>query len=65
MKTYKLKGLDMYVTNCASKKDAVFFCLMKRIGITVDNLVETDLKVDREQIGEILTEAELAPYLEN
>ena len=64
MKTYKLKGLDIYVANTFSKEDAVVVCLINKIGITVNDLVETDYKVDRYIVAELIrSESELLNIL--
>ena len=65
MKTYKLKGLDIYVANTFSKEDAVVVCLINKIGITVNDLVETDYKVDRDIVAELIrSESELLNILD-
>ena len=65
MKTYKLKGLDIYVANTFSKEDAVVVFLINKIGITVNDLVETDYKVDRDIVSELIrSESELLNILD-
>jgi len=65
MKTYKLKGLDIYIANVFSKEDAVIVCLINKIGITVNDLVETDYKVDRNIVAELIrSESELLNMLD-
>jgi len=46
MKTYKLKELDIYIANVFSKTDAVFVARLNSIGVTEDDIEETDLNVN-------------------
>lgn len=52
MKTYKLKGLDYY-TVAFSKEDAVGIFWLDSIGVTENDLIETDIKPNREAIGKV------------
>ena len=36
LKTYKLKGLDMYIVNVESKDIAIVLCLLNKIAVTAD-----------------------------
>ena len=48
MKTYKLKGIDIYIVNVFSIEEAVKICWLNKIGVISENLELCDFKVDRE-----------------
>lgn len=48
MKTYKLNGMDIYIVNVFSKKEAVAIALINKIGLTEENLTAIDYEVDRD-----------------
>ena len=57
MKTYKLNGLEYYT--CAfSKNDACLTFLANKIGVTVDNIIETDITPNRDAIGKVFKSLE-------
>jgi len=65
MKTYKLKGLDIYCVNVFSIEEAALICRINNIGVTENDLVEVAYKVDRDIIAEIIrSESELLQILE-
>jgi len=45
LSTYKLKGLDKYIVNVESKEVAAIVCLQHRIGVTPQDIEETDINV--------------------
>jgi len=63
-KVFKLKGLDYFVIGVTDKNSAVIVALANRIGITENDLVETDykLKPDVRPIV-VRSEEELLTYL--
>ena len=64
MKVFKLDGVDIYVV-AFSRKEAVILCLLERIGIIEENLIETTITVDREAIGQVFRSyEELSSYIE-
>jgi hypothetical protein len=64
MKVYQLKGLEIYVV-AFSKADAMMLCLYDRIGVTTDDIMETDIIVDREAIGQVFRSYEsLSKYID-
>lgn len=52
MKTYKLEGLEYY-TVAFSKEEAVSIFWLHSIGITEKNLIETNIKPNRDAIGKV------------
>ena len=48
MKTYKLKGVDIYIVNVFSIGEAVIIALKNKIGVTEENLELCSFEVDRE-----------------
>lgn len=52
MKVYKLNGLEKY-TVAFSKEDAVFIFILSGMGITVKNVIETDIKPNRDAVGSV------------
>lgn len=52
MKTYQLNGLDIY-TVAFNKKDAVMVFLANKIGVTEQNITETDITPNRNAIGKV------------
>lgn len=57
MKTYKLNGLEIY-TVAFSKKDAVLLFLANKIGVTEENVIETDIQSNRDAIGKVFRSLE-------
>lgn len=57
MKTYKLNGLEIY-TVAFSKKDAVLVFLANKIGVTEQNITETDIQPNRNAIGKVFRSLE-------
>lgn len=57
MKTYKLSGLEIY-TVAFNKKDAVLVFLANKIGVTEENVIETDIQPNRDAIGKIFRSLE-------
>lgn len=57
MKVYKLDALEYY-TVAFSKEDAVFIFLLNNIGVTINNLVETEFAPNRDAIGKLFTSLE-------
>lgn len=57
MKTYKLNGLEIY-TVAFSKKDAVLVFLANKIGVTEQNITETDIQPNRDAIGKVFRSLE-------
>jgi hypothetical protein len=57
MKTYKLNGLEYYT--CASNKaDACGVFWVNKIGVTHDDIVETDIPPNRDAIGKVFKSLE-------
>ena len=54
IKTYQLKGMDFYAV-ANSKQGAVMIFLENRIGITENNLIETDIKTGSNSFGKFFT----------
>jgi hypothetical protein len=52
MKTYKLNGLEIY-TVAFSKKDATLVFIANKMGITEENITETDIEPNRDAIGKV------------
>lgn len=59
LKTYKLKGLDKYVVNVESKTVAVIKCIVTKIGVTENDLEETELEVPINYIACFMTLQEI------
>lgn len=57
MKTYKLNELEIY-TVAFSKKDAVLVFLANKIGVTEENVIETDIQSNRDAIGKVFRSLE-------
>lgn len=57
MKVYKLKELEYY-TVAFSKGEAVTLFWKNNIGVTVDNIEETDITPNREAIGSVFKNLE-------
>lgn len=57
MKVYKLKGIDYY-TVAFSKEDAIVIFYLNKIGVTVENIEETNLTPDRNKIGKFFKSLE-------
>ena len=57
MKTYKLNGLEIY-TVAFSKKDAVLVFLANKMGVTEENVTETDIQPNRDAIGKVFRSLE-------
>lgn len=57
MKTYKLNNLEIY-TVAFNKEDAVLVFLTNRIGVTVENVVKTDIEPNRDAIGKVFRNLE-------
>ena len=57
MKTYKLNGLEIY-TVAFTKKDAVLIFLSNKIGVTEENITETDIQPNRDAIGKVFRSLE-------
>lgn len=57
MKTYKLNGLEIY-TVAFNKKDAVLTFLANKIGVTEENVTETDVQPNRDAIGKVFRSLE-------
>ena len=55
MKVYQLFGLEMY-TVAYSKEDAVWFFILNSIGVTQDNVVETNLHPNGEFLGKVFND---------
>jgi hypothetical protein len=57
MKTYKLNGLEYYT--CAfNKQDACVVFLVNKIGVTHDDIVETDIAPNRDAVGKVFKSLE-------
>lgn len=52
MKTYKLKELEIY-TIAFSKRDAMCVFIVHKIGVTEENIMETDIPPNRDAIGKV------------
>lgn len=52
MKVYQLSGLEMY-TVAFSKEDAVWYFILNSIGVTQDNVIETNITPNSEFIGKV------------
>lgn len=52
MKTYQLNGLEIYVV-AFSKQDAVSVFWANKIGVTQDDVIETDIEPNRDAIGKV------------
>lgn len=57
MKTYKLNGLEIY-TVAFDKKDAVIIFLANKIGVTEEDVIETDIEPNRDAIGKVFRSLE-------
>lgn len=57
MKTYKLKGLEYYMS-AFSIEDAVILFLANNIGVTAANIEETDIEPNRDAIGRVFMSLE-------
>lgn len=57
MKTYKLNGIEYY-TVAFNKKDAMCTYLLNSIGVTTDDIIETDIEPNRDAIGKVFTSLE-------
>lgn len=52
MKTYQLKGLEYFF--CAfSKSDVIAVCWLSGIGVTENDVVETDITPNRDAVGRV------------
>ena len=49
---FNIKGTTYYVV-AFNKNDAVAVCLINKIGIVRDNLIEVDIQVDDEAMGKV------------
>jgi hypothetical protein len=62
MKTYQLNGLN-YFTVAFSKKDAVAIFWLNNIGVTEENIIETDIPPNRDAVGKVFkNKQELLDY---
>ena len=57
MKTYKLNGLEIY-TVAFSKKDAVLVFFANKMGVTEENIIETDIQPNRDALGKVFRSLE-------
>ena len=57
MKTYKLNNLEIY-TVAFNKEDALLIFLANKIGVTTENIVETDIEPNRDAIGKVFRNLE-------
>lgn len=63
MKTYKLNGLEIY-TVAFSKEDAVSVFLANKIGVTINNVIETDIEPNRDAVGKVFKSLEELTFFE-
>lgn len=57
MKTYKLKELEIY-TVAFDKQDAVIVFLVNKIGVTEEDVIETDIEPNRDAVGKVFRSLE-------
>ena len=57
MKTYKLDGLEYY-TVAFSKVDACIIFIANRIGVTPEDIIETDIEPNRDAVGRVFKSLE-------
>jgi hypothetical protein len=66
MEVYKLKGVDYYIGNVFSKKEAHYIAIINKRLISVDDLELTTIQLDRGQMGNVYRSyEEIEPYIEN
>ena len=65
LKTYKVKGLDMYITNVESKDIAIVLCLLNKIVVTENDLEETEFQVPENYIQYFMTFQEIHDIARN
>lgn len=57
MKVYQLNGIEYYCV-AFSKGDALILFWANKIGVTLENIVETDIEPDRDAIGKVFRSKE-------
>lgn len=65
MKTYKLKGIEYYIANVFSKEEVVIIAWLNKIGVTANDIDETNIVVDRDIVATVFrSRDELSNYVE-